>query len=80
MWISLTLRGYYPPLGRSVPLGILTVTEAGEVHVDKTAILTEREKTFALDTSKNFKLNAGTVGVCKLPYLCGGSTSFSQLH
>jgi hypothetical protein len=33
--------------------------------VNKAAVLEEREKAFELDTSKPFKLNAGTVGVCE---------------
>ncbi|KAJ7803974.1 hypothetical protein B0H14DRAFT_2198521, partial [Mycena olivaceomarginata] len=45
-----------------VPLVILTVNGNGQVHVDKTVILEQREKTIALDTSRNFKLNAGTTG------------------
>ncbi|KAJ7824168.1 leucyl aminopeptidase [Mycena olivaceomarginata] len=44
----------------NVPLVILTVDGNGRVHVDKTAILEQREKTIALDTSRTFKLNAGT--------------------
>jgi aminopeptidase 2 len=46
-------------------LAILTVAEDGQVHVDKTAILEEREKTWAIDTSRTFKLNAGTIGFCE---------------
>jgi hypothetical protein len=49
---------------RKIPLGILTVDQSGTVHVDKTAILEEREKTIPLDISRSFKLNARTVGVC----------------
>lgn len=37
----------------------------GKAVHDKKAILEEREKAFELDTSKPFKLNAGTVGVCE---------------
>ncbi|KAJ7279285.1 hypothetical protein C8J57DRAFT_1220971 [Mycena rebaudengoi] len=48
---------------RKIPLGILTVDQSGTVHVDKTVILEEREKTIPLDTSRSFKLNSGTVGV-----------------
>lgn len=50
---------------RNVPLSILSVDANGTVAVDKTAILEEREKSFAVDTSRAFKLNAGTTGVCK---------------
>lgn len=34
--------------------------------VNKEAVLEEREMAFELDTSKPFKLNAGTVGVCEI--------------
>jgi aminopeptidase 2 len=47
-----------------VPLSILTTDPLGHVSIDRTAILEEREKHIALDTSTTFKLNAGTVGVC----------------
>jgi len=50
--------------GRNIPLSILSVKD-GQAVVDKSAILQEREKNFPLDTSKPFKLNAGTAGVCK---------------
>jgi hypothetical protein len=33
--------------------------------VNKAAVLKERENTFELDTSKPFKLNAGTAGACE---------------
>lgn len=39
----------------------------GKYSVDKTALLQEREQFFPIDTSKHYKLNAGTVGVCKCP-------------
>lgn len=50
--------------GRNIPLSILSVKD-GQAVVDKSAILQEREKFFPLDTSKPFKLNVGTTGVCK---------------
>ena len=50
---------------RTVPLFLLSVGEDGKARVDKSAILTEREKSIAIDTSKPFKLNADTNGVCK---------------
>ncbi|KAJ7877349.1 leucyl aminopeptidase [Mycena leptocephala] len=52
----------------NIPLAILTVAEDGQVHVDKTAILEEREKTWAIDTSRTFKLNAGTIGFYRVSY------------
>jgi aminopeptidase 2 len=52
-------------LCRIVPLNIVSVADPGQATIDKTAILDEREKFFALDTSKPFKVNAGTNGVCE---------------
>ncbi|KAF8061516.1 leucyl aminopeptidase [Lyophyllum atratum] len=52
----------------NVPLSILSVDKDGKAVVDKRALLEEREKTFDLDTSKPFKLNAGTVGVYRVLY------------
>lgn len=49
----------------NIPLSILSVDANGKSTVDKTAVLDTREKTFTLDTSKPYKLNAGTNGVCK---------------
>jgi hypothetical protein len=50
---------------RTVPLFLLTVGEDGKASVDKSAVLTERERSIAIDTSKPFKLNADTNGVCE---------------
>ncbi|KAJ7457967.1 leucyl aminopeptidase [Mycena galericulata] len=52
----------------TVPLEILTVEKDGQVHINKTAVLDEREKTFALDTSRTFKINAGTIGTYRVLY------------
>ncbi|KAJ6510751.1 leucyl aminopeptidase, partial [Mycena sanguinolenta] len=52
----------------NVPLAILTVDAEGVVHVDKKALLGERERTFAIDTSRTFKLNAGTIGTYRVSY------------
>ncbi|KAJ4488175.1 leucyl aminopeptidase [Lentinula aciculospora] len=52
----------------NIPLSILTVDANGEPIVDKTAVLDAREKTFPLDTSKPYKLNAGTNGVYRVLY------------
>ncbi|EEB88327.1 hypothetical protein MPER_13892, partial [Moniliophthora perniciosa FA553] len=49
----------------NVPLSILTVDANGKAVVDNAAVLDAREKTYSLDTSKPFKLNAGTNGVCE---------------
>lgn len=50
---------------RHVPLGIKSVDAEGKVSVDRTIVLTEREADISLDTSRPFKLNAGTTGVCE---------------
>jgi len=47
-----------------VPLALLTVTN-DKVNIDGSVVLDTREKTLAIDTSKPFKLNAGTYGVCE---------------
>lgn len=47
---------------------ILSAQDGGKYSVDKTALLQEREQFFPIDTSKHYKLNAGTVGVCKYPH------------
>jgi aminopeptidase 2 len=51
----------------NVPLALLTVTN-DKVNIDKSVVLDTREKTLAIDTSKPFKLNAGTYGVCKFVF------------
>ncbi|EIW80374.1 leucyl aminopeptidase [Coniophora puteana RWD-64-598 SS2] len=52
----------------TIPLCLLTVDEAGKPQIDKSLILDTREKTIALDTSKPYKLNAGTNGVYRVLY------------
>ncbi|KAF8198250.1 leucyl aminopeptidase [Mycena galopus ATCC 62051] len=52
----------------NVPLAILSVDEDGKVHVDNNALLDEREKFFAIDTDKTFKLNAETNGFYRVSY------------
>ena len=54
---------------RTVPLFLLSADENGKVNVDKSAVLAERETSIAIDTSKPFKLNADTNGVCEYPPL-----------
>ncbi|KAL1704750.1 hypothetical protein EV121DRAFT_205123 [Schizophyllum commune] len=51
----------------SVPLAILTEDDGGKTTVDR-AVLSEREGSYAIDTSKPFKLNAGTAGVYHVLY------------
>ncbi|KAJ7025196.1 leucyl aminopeptidase [Mycena alexandri] len=52
----------------NIPLRILTVENDGRVSIDKKAILTERENTLTVDTSKTFKLNAETTGFYRVLY------------
>lgn len=52
-------------LSRTIPLSLLTVSDKGEVIIDKELVLDEREMAITVDTTKPFKLNAGTVGFCK---------------
>ncbi|KAJ3763765.1 leucyl aminopeptidase [Lentinula raphanica] len=52
----------------NIPLSILKVDANGKSVVDRTAVLDAREKTFKLDTSKIYKLNAGTNGVYRVLY------------
>ncbi|ETW82731.1 Metallo peptidase M1 [Heterobasidion irregulare TC 32-1] len=52
----------------TIPLSLLTTTSAGQAIVDKGAVLDVREKAFAVDTSKPFKLNADTSGVYRVLY------------
>ncbi|KDR73433.1 hypothetical protein GALMADRAFT_72186 [Galerina marginata CBS 339.88] len=51
----------------NVPLVILSVKD-GKPVVDRGALLKERQAYFPLDTSKPFKLNAGTNGVYRVLY------------
>ncbi|VDB93806.1 unnamed protein product [Peniophora sp. CBMAI 1063] len=48
---------------RSVPLSILSSTGS-----DSTSVLDKREGIFEVDTSKPWKLNGGTMGVCRVLY------------
>lgn len=49
---------------RQIPLNLATVQEDGKLKVD-TLLLKEKEITIPLDTSKPFKLNYDSTGVCK---------------
>jgi hypothetical protein len=49
---------------RSVPLGLVTASVGGQSLIDNTALLETREAEFKLDTTKPFKINADTNGVC----------------
>jgi len=50
---------------RSIPLGLVTASLNGQALIDNTAILETREAEFKLDTTKPFKINADTNGVCR---------------
>ncbi|CDO74266.1 hypothetical protein BN946_scf184643.g6 [Trametes cinnabarina] len=56
-----------PPV-RMIPLSILAVREDGFFKIDSNALLTKRETFISLDTSKPFKLNAGTTGFYVVQY------------
>lgn len=47
-----------------IPLSILSTDSNGKTTVDRSIVLDQREATVALDTSRPFKLNGGTIGVC----------------
>ncbi|KAH7889759.1 peptidase family M1-domain-containing protein [Phlebopus sp. FC_14] len=51
-----------------IPLGLLRTNEEGEPMTDRGVVLDSREATFKIDTSKPFKLNAGTYGVYRVLY------------
>ncbi|KAG9123895.1 Aminopeptidase 2 mitochondrial [Ceratobasidium sp. 392] len=51
-----------------VPLSLLTTDANGKKTVDHGVVLSEREADIKLDTSKPWKLNAGTVGVFRTAY------------
>ncbi|KAF7777794.1 hypothetical protein Agabi119p4_3866 [Agaricus bisporus var. burnettii] len=52
----------------NVPLRILSIDSNGKPVLDNSALLTEREQTFKIDSSKPFKLNTGTSGVYRVLY------------
>ncbi|CAE7227454.1 unnamed protein product [Rhizoctonia solani] len=51
-----------------IPLSLLTTGADGKATVDHSIVLSERETEVKLDTSKPWKLNAGTVGVFRTAY------------
>ncbi|KAF8682603.1 ERAP1-like C-terminal domain [Rhizoctonia solani] len=51
-----------------IPLSLLTVGADGKATVDHSIVLSERETDIKLDTSRPWKLNAGTVGVFRSAY------------
>ncbi|KAG8806528.1 Aminopeptidase 2 mitochondrial [Serendipita sp. 400] len=51
-----------------IPLNLMTVDESGKASVDRSIVMKTREETYEVDTSKPFKLNAGTSGVYRVLY------------
>jgi aminopeptidase 2 len=51
-----------------IPLSLLTVGEDGKPRIQKKLVLDSREREIELDTSKPFKLNAGTVSPVRVLY------------
>ena len=49
---------------RTIPLSLLSVGKDGKPTIDNSLILDTREKIIPLDTTKPYKLNANTTGVC----------------
>jgi aminopeptidase 2 len=62
----------------TVPLALLTAA-GDKVKVDKSVVLDTRETTLAIDTSKPFKLNAGTYGVCESICFCLATFVYSRI-
>ncbi|KAK7693088.1 hypothetical protein QCA50_002653 [Cerrena zonata] len=52
----------------TIPLNVVTTTPNGDKVVDSTALLNTRDTFIPLDTSKPFKLNAGTIGFFRVLY------------
>jgi aminopeptidase 2 len=61
-----------------VPLSLLTVGKDGKPKVQKELVLDSREMEIELDTSKPFKLNAGTVSPGLCPFLYAGCCHTEQ--
>ncbi|KAF8325549.1 uncharacterized protein EI90DRAFT_2931912 [Cantharellus anzutake] len=51
-----------------IPLTLLSTDPSGKTSIDRKVVLNERETTIVLDTTKPWKLNAGTVGVYRVSY------------
>ncbi|OSX66267.1 hypothetical protein POSPLADRAFT_1043724 [Postia placenta MAD-698-R-SB12] len=52
----------------TVPLKLLTVSQQGDVNVNGSILLTEREITIPLDGAIQYKLNAGSASLCRVSY------------
>jgi len=51
-------------LDRKIPLNLLAVNQNGESRIQRDIVMTAREETYEIDTTRPYKLNAGTSGVC----------------
>ncbi|KAG8895946.1 Aminopeptidase 2 mitochondrial, partial [Tulasnella sp. 417] len=51
-----------------IPLNVKTADASGKVSTDRSVVLSERQATIPLDTSKPFKLNAQTTGFYRVAY------------
>ncbi|PVG02822.1 putative AAP1-alanine/arginine aminopeptidase [Serendipita vermifera] len=51
-----------------IPLKLLTVDENGNCNIDRSIVMTKREETYPVDTSRPYKLNSGTSGVYRVLY------------
>ncbi|KAF9504838.1 hypothetical protein BS47DRAFT_1438322 [Hydnum rufescens UP504] len=51
-----------------IPLTILSTDSSGKSVIDRSIVLDTRQTTISLDTTKPFKLNAGTIGVFRVAY------------
>ncbi|KAG8895964.1 Aminopeptidase 2 mitochondrial, partial [Tulasnella sp. 417] len=51
-----------------IPLNVKTADASSKVSTDRSVVLSEREATISLDTSKPFKLNAQTTGFYRVAY------------
>ena len=49
---------------RKVPLALLSIGNDGKPAINNSLILDTREKFIPLDTTRPYKLNANTTGVC----------------
>src|SRR5712671_3140034 len=65
---------------RSVPLGLVTASVPGRVSVDRITLLETRKAEFKLDTTKSFKINAGTNGVCGSSHLSNRKQELTVVH
>lgn len=52
----------------TAPLNVLSTGTNGKTAIDRSIVLKEREMTIEVDTSKPWKLNAGTSGVYRVAY------------